>query len=541
MRTLLLLAVLSGAAQAAQPSTAAVRLGYFHGGRTGLFYRVCVNGCFAAAGIRLDLYSRRGMRDAGFTRIPMGLWLDDEGLAKASGVDIVDRIAAGELDGGTIGEASFLDAVDRGQPIVAVALLGHQTTDNPSHAILIRRGLEIRSPEDLKGKTLISRKAGPMDEALLREFVRQEGLDPDKDVKILPQVYNDEAKSLLIAGKVDGGLYHLLAAKKLIEKKAAYLYRPMDWADPGMLQALLVFHKDYLRRNPDTVRRIVEAYTRRIAFERAIPEEKKDRSFFRGLMMAGDFEGLKVPSHSLPPRVRLEPLAQAQQLLLRSGALKKASKLEPFIDNRFVDQAAAALAADPAPRACLPHPLLPFQNILLIRWAGASRAGVRRQMGLGQLRQLRELSEDGAFVDIAPDSDRPGGSWSPAMLKDPLGRGGIATRDLDADPSQDRLAQIRRLGAGRFLLSARFRDPIGEADVWLGRITEVMRERKLFEKTLIYVIGEDFLATNDRAVSAEEGRLQDIATTLLDRFGAWPRSTPGRAEGRSLLAPAPPR
>jgi len=400
-----LLAVLAAAAGAplrAEPpavSTAPVRLGYFHGGRTNLLYRAFTHGCFDAAGVGVELYSKAEIREKGFEKVPRDAWYEGETVGKATGVQIVDRVARGEFDGGAIGEASFLDAVARGEPVVAVALLGHQSTDKPGHAILLRSGVAIRSPADFRGKTLISRRAGPMDAALLREFVLKLGLDPDKDVKILPQVYEDEAESLLKEGKADGGLFHLLTAKDLIERKIAYIYRPMDWADPQMMQALLVFNRDFLKRSPDKVQRIVDAYVDRIAYERALPDAEKDRSGVKGLMMAEDYQGLSIPTFDPVPKVRPEVLLESERLLVKHGALKRTLDLGPFIDNGFVERAAAR-PVPAAPAACLAHPRLPFQNVVVLGWDGTRRERVRALLAQGRLPNLARFVAGGKWLDM---------------------------------------------------------------------------------------------------------------------------------------------
>ena len=380
-------------------STGPVRVGYFHGGRTNLFYRAYIHGCFGAAGADVELYTKK-LHGKIFSKIETSAWLeggDTEG--KASGVELVDKIAGGEFDAGTIGEASFLDAIQRRLPVVAVALLGHQTEDKPGHAIILRTGVAVDKPADLKGKTLISRRAGPMDEVLLREFVVRMGLDPDKDVKIIPQVAEDDAISLLADGKIDGGFYHLLLAKLAVEKKLGYIYRPMDWANPAMLQALLVFNADYARKNPEKVQKVVDAYVARIAYEHALPEEKKDRSGMKGMMMKEDFRGLSIPAYDDEPKVRLELLAQARDLLLKHGGLKSAVDIAPSVDNSFVERAVRRLKEGKLAVACAPHARLPFRNVILLGWDGVRRARLQELLAQKRMPNLQRFIDEGRWVD----------------------------------------------------------------------------------------------------------------------------------------------
>ena len=183
-----------------------------------------------------------------------------------SGSELIDRMVAGDFDGGTIGESSFVYAVNKRIPIIAVAMLGYDSA--PGKAILMRKGVKVNKPQDLKGKTLISRRAGPGDAIFLREFIESIGLDPVKDLKIIDQVSEDDADNWIKDGRIDGGLYHLVQAKKLVESGAAYVYRPMDWMDSRLSHAVLVFRKDYLDGHRAQVQKIVNAYVKRVKYEK---------------------------------------------------------------------------------------------------------------------------------------------------------------------------------------------------------------------------------------------------------------------------------
>ncbi len=387
------------APDAAPDASAPVRIGYFHGGRTNMIYRAYVHGCFDAAGANVRLFSKK-LHAREFEPLAPDAWLESGmGEAKVSGVQLVDKIASGEFDGGTIGEASFLDAVKRGLPIVAVALLGHQTKGRPGHAIILRRGVTITTPADFKSKTLISRRAGPMDEALLRAFVISLGLDPDKDVHILSQVNEDDSVALLASGKADGGFYHLLLGKLVVQRGLGRIYRPMDWANPEILQALLVFNAQFAKDHPEKVQSVVDGYVARIAYEHSLPEAKRDRSGMTGMMMEEDFRGLSIPTYDDVPRVRPELLREAQALLTSAGGLKGDVDLAPAINQSFVAASAAKLKAGALPLACRPHARTPFRNVLLLGWDGARRGRVKELLALKKLPNLQRLIDDGRWLD----------------------------------------------------------------------------------------------------------------------------------------------
>jgi len=330
-----------------------VRIGYFHGGRVNMIYRTFINNYFNQEGVAVELYTKNLYGDEIF-KIPK---TDEETLTmllarerqdsqrnvfgKMSGIEIVDKIVKGEFDGGTIGESSFLSSIQKGLPIVAVAMLGYDAV--PGKAIILRSDVKIASPDDLRGKTLISRRAGPGDAIFLREFLGDIGLVPGKDVTVIDQVGELDAETWLEEKKIDGGLYHLVAVKRLVDSGVAYVYRPMDWMDSAVSHALLVFHKDYVANHREEVQRVVQAYVKRVAYEKSIPDEEKDRSWNKGLMLEGEFEGMEIPTYDLPPKVRVDLLEEMQRLLREYGEIDKAVGLNNFIDMSFVERAMETL------------------------------------------------------------------------------------------------------------------------------------------------------------------------------------------------------
>jgi hypothetical protein len=333
-------------------SDSPIRIGYFHGGRSVMIYRTHAFGYFGREQANVELHTKWLNEDRIF-KIP-----DDHDEAEAvrggrkffgkiDGMEILQRMMNGEFDGGTVGESSFLSYAGRGAPIVAVAMLGHDVRGEGGKGIVFRKDVVIRSPADLKGKTLVSRRAGPGDAIFLREFLASVGMASDKSIKIMDDLDEDEVVSLLEQGKIDGGLYHLLSLKNIIEeRKSAYLYRPMDWMNPELSHSLLVFRKDVVAQRPDRVERIVRAYMRRIQFERALPPEARESTRdSKSLMMELRFQGMSIPSYDFPPLVRLDLLEEMHRLLVKYHFSAGHPDLRNHIDNSFVEKAMHHLAA----------------------------------------------------------------------------------------------------------------------------------------------------------------------------------------------------
>lgn len=337
--------------QADREAARVVRLGYFLGGRTNLFGRAFADGYFDREGVNVELNTR---------------WLGGEPLkmpkdtaevaalqggghfSKITGTEIVDLITRGELDGGLIGDASFISAAHAGKPIVAVALLGHDRKDEPNHGVVLRKGLVIRKPADFAGLRLITRSAGPGDLVFLKEFLRKEGV-PEKSVTILDNVDAASVRTILAEGKADGGYLHLMSIERHVRKGEVYLYRPLNWVNPEISLALLVFRKDFLEANRGLVEKTVAGYMKRILYEQSLPDHRREKNKKgkggKTALMEMDFPGMNLPVYEYPPKIRLELLREMEALMRSHGLLKGEADLEKYADLGVVETVLKSQAA----------------------------------------------------------------------------------------------------------------------------------------------------------------------------------------------------
>lgn len=322
----------------------AVRIGYFHGGRIHLFYRAYINGYFEREKADVLLITKTLRKDELYD-VPktyaefQAREQKDKHFGRMTGTEIVSEMEKGNLDGGTIGEASFIEAISAGKPIVAVAALGHDTKEKPGHAFVLRKGLVVKKPSDLKGKTFTSRRSGPVDAMLTREFILSEGLKLS-DVKIIDNMYDDELYERLADGTVDGGYHHLHWVRKFVKNGVGYVYRKLDWVNPEASLAVLVFNKAFLKDNREAAQKIVNAYVKRIKYEHGLTEGERRKPQEFGLQMVNyDVEGMNIPQYDLPPVIRVELLSLIQDLMSKHGFIKKKADIERFIDRGFVDKA----------------------------------------------------------------------------------------------------------------------------------------------------------------------------------------------------------
>lgn len=322
-----------------------VRIGYFHGGRTIIFYRTQIFREFERSGVDVELMTRNLKNHYYFPMPDLTIDRKVSNLGKTSGSELAKLVANGTFQGATIGETAFIQAVRSGLPLVAVAELGHDVRDGAGHALVLRKGVKINGRDSLRGLRLGSRRSAGGDEVVLREFVSHMGLNPDRDVKIIPNINDDVFGEMITRGQLDGAYGHLLAIQKWMEKKdvPVYIHRQLDWIDPEMSLSVLVFHKDFVEKYPGSVQRIVTAYVRRVRMEWAMPVSEKRVEGQKGVQIEMDFNGLNLPEHRQVPMVQIQLLNEWQKLLVKHGALDRTVDLKTYVDNSFVERAGEEL------------------------------------------------------------------------------------------------------------------------------------------------------------------------------------------------------
>jgi ABC-type nitrate/sulfonate/bicarbonate transport system substrate-binding protein len=331
-----------------------ISIGYFHGGRTMLLYRTLHFKEFEREAVNIELITKYlngtdyfPMFLVNATKKPI------KTLGKVTGDELAEKLGAGEFDGATLGETAYLKAVASGMPIVAVAELGHDVKDKAGHALMLHNDVKIKGPESFKGLTFGARRSSGGDVIVIKEFIRKQGLDPDRDVKIIENINDEVFWSMLGNHEIDGCYGHGMGVRKSISKLhlPVYIYRPLDWVNPEISHSVLVFSKAFLDSHRPEVKKIVRAYMRRIKIESEMSEEERKKPAEKGLEISFEFEGLSLPEYRKIPLVQENLLTEWKQILLRNKVISKDINLPDYIDNSFVREVSGEIYGDPNPKA----------------------------------------------------------------------------------------------------------------------------------------------------------------------------------------------
>jgi len=150
-------------------------------------------------------------------------------------------------------------------PIKTVAVL----TARPDYFLVARK--EIKSSKDLKGKRIGIGTFGAAADIALRTVLRQEGLDPDRDVIRLQMGGGDSRFAALAAGTVEATVLNFpynLQAEKMGFNNFLWLGERVEMPLSG-----LGVRDETIQRNPAQVLGLVRGLYRAVIFAKSHPEE----------------------------------------------------------------------------------------------------------------------------------------------------------------------------------------------------------------------------------------------------------------------------
>jgi len=313
-----------------------VRVGFAHGGCCRSFFRAYLSDSFDQAGVDVRLRTSFADDPYRFELVTRNFEREHErrgyeGMGAVSGRVLDEMIVAGELDGALVSESDLLLDYHEGLPLVVVARMGHTEADRPGLMLVTRSGFEPQSVEDLHGKTLSTRQDSPSDRIFLQELLSQHGMEEGVDYQMLEGIPDEEQFKWLAKGSFDAGLYRTCGATKLIKEGKAELFKPMDWIEPELASAYLVFHRDFVESRPDDVRRLLRGLAWRLDYESRIPSgERLERRDFN-YIIDFPFMGSRLPHTTFPFEAKASQLEPAQALLVKHGLLEGPRDLRPLV------------------------------------------------------------------------------------------------------------------------------------------------------------------------------------------------------------------
>ena len=186
---------------------------------------------------------------------PYGIVSIDDNLFP-TGAPEMQSMLAGEIDVAYVGAAPVIAALANGLDAKIVAAVQIQGSD-----LVLRTGLPYESPEDLRGLTIATFPAGTIQDTLLRNWLKENGIDPETDVDVKGMGPGD-AMTAISAGQVDA-VFLPHPSPTMIESEGT----GRSVVSSGeMLQdhacCVVAVSGDLIRNHPDIVQQIVETHVR---------------------------------------------------------------------------------------------------------------------------------------------------------------------------------------------------------------------------------------------------------------------------------------
>jgi NitT/TauT family transport system substrate-binding protein len=261
-----------------------------------------------------------------------GLFVDP--VYVASGTKVAQAVIAGEfpiaLAGGTVVNANLAGG--------DTAIFGG-LVNVPSFYVFVHPS--IKRPEDLKNKTVGVTTFGSSTDFSIRYLIRKWGMEPDKDVRILQMGGQPQIVAAMVAGAIQGGV---LSSPANFNAMKAGFQMMVDFKTVGLdyPTVSLVSTRSYIKKDPQTVRRFLMAYSE--GTERLYHDKELAMKVIGKYTKTTDREALEsaytfaTTFIERPPRL---PYKAVETILAQIGEKDpkaKTHKPEDFIDPTFYNE-----------------------------------------------------------------------------------------------------------------------------------------------------------------------------------------------------------
>jgi len=257
-----------------------------------------------------------------------------QNIASAQGVPAV---IANQIQFAQVGGSEVMSANAGGADLVVVAQLAGV------YPFVLEVAASIKTVADLKGKKVGVSSVGSSSDIATRAALKKMGLDPDKDVTIVPVGSTSARTAALLGGAIDAGVAQPPDSITLEEKGFHVLYDLASQKLPSANTSVVVTRK-FMTENKAVVQRYVDALVL------GIKKMKADRDFGIATLkkyfkstddkaMAATYDFYAKLVTATQPFARPEMFADAQSILGASNAAVKSYDVTKMLDTSFVQSA----------------------------------------------------------------------------------------------------------------------------------------------------------------------------------------------------------
>src|SRR3954469_19676284 len=229
----------------------------------------------AAPAARADEQLRVGVSiPAAIAFVPLQVGIET-GIFKKHGLDILRADLGGAARAQQALAAESIDMVVAGGPDLALVAKGQYalavgviTTGPRQTTLIVRNDNPMRSPEELKGKTIGISTAGGLSDWVVRQLSRRLGFGPQGITSVA--LGQDSAQvAALRTGQIDATVMDFASGLRLEELGTGRVFLLVRDYVPVMITQAIYAEKEMLAKRPDAVRRFLAGWYETVAFMRA--------------------------------------------------------------------------------------------------------------------------------------------------------------------------------------------------------------------------------------------------------------------------------
>jgi NitT/TauT family transport system substrate-binding protein len=263
-----------------------------------------------------------------------GLDVTLQNIASAQGVPAV---LAGQVTFAQVGGSEVLSAVAGGADLVVIAQLAGV------YPFVLEVASNIKTPNDLRGKSVGVSSPGSSSDIATRVALKKMGLDPDKDVTIVPVGSVQNRTAALLAGSIQAGVSQPPDTLALEAKGFHPLYDLASQKLPSANTSVAV-RRSYIAQNKDVVQRYVDSLVL------GIKKLKSDKAFGVSVLkkyfastddaaMSATYDFYAQLVTASQPFSKPEMFADSQVTLGASNLAVKGYDVTKMLDATFVQSA----------------------------------------------------------------------------------------------------------------------------------------------------------------------------------------------------------
>ena len=178
----------------------------------------------------------------------------------STGAPEMQAMLAGDIDVAYVGAAPVLSAVSTGLDAKIIAGVNTQGSD-----LVVRPDLNYTGPQSLKGMKIATYQAGTIQDTILRNWLKQNNISPDKDVQIIGMGAGD-AVTAITAGKVDAVFLPTPFPSVIVAQGKGRIVVHSGEMYPNHTCCVLVVSGKLIREHPEIVAQIIKTNDKAVSY-----------------------------------------------------------------------------------------------------------------------------------------------------------------------------------------------------------------------------------------------------------------------------------